>query len=309
MNDVIWTPAPEAVEGANVTRFMRRHGIRDVPELIRRSTADTSWFWAAALEDLGVRWTRPYSRVQDPSGGFPWTRWFIDGKLNLAANCIDPREPGRAALIGEYDDGSVRTWSYDDLKRSIARVANTLRSLGISKGDAVGIYMPMVPEIVAAFFGCLKIGAIAVPVFSAYGAPALASRLQDSGAKLLFTADGVSRRGKQSPLKPEADEAVRSCPSVQHVIVLPEIGPARFPWAPGTSGGTTPWTARPTRPRPPSWTPRTPRSSCTPRERRDGPRAASTPTPASSPSAPRSWPTPSTSRRATSSSGSRTSAG
>src|SRR5438270_286764 len=89
-----------------------------------------------------------------------------------------------------------------------ARVTRFMRRHGIAKGDAVGLYMPMVPEIVAAFFGCLKIGAIVVPVFSAFGPKALAVRLQDAGAKLLFTADGISRRGKVSALKPEADAAV-----------------------------------------------------------------------------------------------------
>src|SRR4030095_12634954 len=172
------------------------------------STADTSWFWEAALQDLGVRWSRPYTRIQDGSKGFPWTRWFVDGRLNIVANCLDPRDRRRPALIGEADDGAVTRWSYEDLDRAVARVANTLLAAGVKKGDAVGIYMPMVPEIVAAFFGCLKIGAIAVPVFSAYGAPALAVRLQDAEAKVLFTADGVSRRGKQTPLNPEADQAV-----------------------------------------------------------------------------------------------------
>jgi len=224
VNDVIWTPSPETIERANVTRFMRRHSISTYEELVRRSTADTSWFWEAALQDLGVRWTRPYTRIQDGSKGFPWTRWFVDGRLNIVGNCLDPRDRRRPALIGEADDGAVRLWSYDDLDRAVCRVANTLLSAGVKKGDAVGIYMPMVPEIVAAFFGCLKIGAVAVPVFSAYGAPALAVRLQDSEAKVLFTADGVSRRGKQTPLKPEADLAVRECPSIRKVIVLRRLG-------------------------------------------------------------------------------------
>jgi len=224
VNDVIWTPSPETLERANVTRFMRRHSIATYEDLVRRSSADTSWFWEAALQDLGVRWSRPYSRIQDGSKGFPWTRWFVDGRLNIVANCLDPRDRRRPALIGEADDGAVRRWSYDDLHRMVCRVANTLLAAGVKKGDAVGIYMPMVPEIVAAFFGCLKIGAVAVPVFSAYGAPALAVRLQDSEAKVLFTADGVSRRGKQTPLKPEADLAVRECPSIRKVIVLKRLG-------------------------------------------------------------------------------------
>src|ERR1043166_5033125 len=212
VKDVIWSPTPDIVERANVTRFMRKHGIKDYDELLRRSVADTSWFWDAALQDLGVRWFRPYTKVQDRSKGFPWTRWFLDGKINIVANCLDPRDGRRPAIVWEGDDGSVRRGTYEEFRQQTARVAETLLALGVRKGDAVGIYMPMVPEIVAAFFGCLKIGAVAVPVFSAFGAPALAVRLQDSEAKVLFTADGVSRRGKKAPVKAEADLAVKECP-------------------------------------------------------------------------------------------------
>ena len=221
VKDVIWSPTPEIVERANVTRFMRKHGIKDYDELVRRSNADTSWFWDAALRDLGVRWFRPYAQTQDSSRGFPWTRWFVGGKINIAANCHGALD---RAVVWEGDDGSVRTWDTSEFRRCVNQVANTLQSLGLRKGDAVGIYMPMVPEIVAAFFGCLTIGAIAVPVFSAFGAPALAARLQDSRAKVLFTADGVSRRGKKSPLKPEADLAVAQCPTVEKVVVFRRLG-------------------------------------------------------------------------------------
>jgi acetyl-CoA synthetase len=224
VKDVIWSPSPETVERANITRFMRRHSIRDYDELVRRSTADTSWFWDAALQDLGVEWHRPYTQVQDSSGGFAWTRWFLGGRLNIVRNCIDRHVGSGTALIGEGDDGSVRRWSRQELRDEVYRVARVLRDLGVKKGDAVGIYMPMVPEIVAAFFGCLAIGAVAVPVFSAYGAPALAVRLQDAEVKVLFTSDGVSRRGKTLPLKPEADLAVSQCPSIRKVIVLRRTG-------------------------------------------------------------------------------------
>jgi len=223
VSEVVWRPSRETVERARISRFMRRHGIRDYDELVRRSSADTSWFWQAALEDLGVRWQRPYTRIQDDSKGFAWTRWFVDGRLNLAANCLDPHPATATAVVWEGDDGA-RTWDYETLRDRANRVAFFLRESGIGKGDAVGIYMPMVPEIVAVFFGILKIGAVAVPVFSAYGAPALAVRLQDAEAKVLFTADAVSRRGKVSLLKPEADRAVAECPTVRKVVVFSRLG-------------------------------------------------------------------------------------
>jgi acetyl-CoA synthetase len=224
VTDVLWTPTAETVAAANVTRFMRLHGIGDYDELVRRCAADTSWFWDAALRDLGVVWDRPYRQVQDASRGFAWTRWFLDGRLNIVRNCIDRDRGNAPALIWESDDGRTSTWDYPTLRRTVSRVAHALRELGVGKGDFVGIYMPMIPEIVAVFFACLKIGAVAVPVFSAFGAPALAARLQDARAKVLFTTDGVSRRGKRSPLKPEADLAVAECPSVQKVVVFRRLG-------------------------------------------------------------------------------------
>jgi acetyl-CoA synthetase len=224
VSDILWRPTSETLESANVTRFMRRHGIADYRELIRRSTEDTSWFWEAALQDLGVLWDAPYTQIQDGSRGFPWTRWFVDGRLNIVTNTVERWHGGAPALVWEGDDGATRVWSRDDLRAEVGRVASALRARGVRAGDAVGIYMPMVPEIVAAFFGCLKVGAVAVPVFSAFGPKALAVRLQDAEAKLLFTADGVSRRGKRAPLKPEADAALAECPTVAHTIVLRRIG-------------------------------------------------------------------------------------
>ncbi|MBV8881090.1 MAG: AMP-binding protein [Planctomycetaceae bacterium] len=224
MKDVIWTPTPDIIDRANVTRFMKRHGIPDYETLVRRCAQDTSWFWDAALQDLGVVWDRPYTRVQDASRGFPWTRWFLDGKINIVRNCIDRERGPGPAIVWESDDGRSASWDAATLRRTVCRIANALGELGVGKGDSVGIYMPMIPEIVALFFACLKIGAIAVPVFSAFGAPALAARLQDSKAKVLFTADGVSRRGKQTPLKPEADLAVADCPSVRKVVVFQRLG-------------------------------------------------------------------------------------
>lgn len=230
--DIIWTPSRERIEAANVTRFMRAHGIRDYDELIRRSTADVEWFWDAALRDLGVRWARPYDRVLDMSRGIEWARWFLGGRLNIVDNCVDRHRGPRPALTWEADDGATSTWSYEDLHNAASQVANGLSMLGIRKGDTVGIYMPMVPEIVAVFFGCLKIGAVPVPVFSAFGAPALATRLRDAEAKVLFTADGVSRRGKKTPLKPEADAAVAEVPTIRHVIVFRRLD-IEVPFTPG----------------------------------------------------------------------------
>ncbi len=226
-NDIIWSPTPEMVDRANVTRFMRTHGIQSYEDLVERSVTDIEWFWGAALQDLGVDWYEPYHLVCDRSRGIEWTKWFIGGKLNIVHNCIDRHAEklrAKPALLWEGDDGNVRMWNYRELDGMASRVANYLRSRGVKPGDAVGIFMPMVPEIVAVFFGCLKAGAVAVPVFSAFAAPALAVRLKDAEAKVLFTADGVSRRGKRAPLKPEADAAVAAVPTIKDVVVFKRLG-------------------------------------------------------------------------------------
>ncbi len=237
-NDIVWRPTPEIVEKAQVTRLMRKHGLTTYDELVRWSIRDIDRFWKAALEDLGVVWRTPFTKIRDSSGGIAWTKWFVGGKLNIAENCVDRHagdappgrlynvtpDPSRPAVLWEGDDGETRDWTYAELAAESGRVASTLLGLGVTKGDAVGIYMPMLPEIAAVFFGALKIGAVPVPVFSAFGAPALAVRLQDADAKVLFTADGVSRRGKKSPLKPEADLAVAQCPTVRATIVFRRLG-------------------------------------------------------------------------------------
>src|SRR5947209_6285199 len=118
MKDVIWEPTPQILAHANVARLMRRHGIADYRELIRRSTEDTSWFWQTALADLGIVWDRPYDQIQDSSRGLAWTRWFLGGRLNIATNVL--RHRGAApALIWEGDDGTTRTWSRDELRAEV----------------------------------------------------------------------------------------------------------------------------------------------------------------------------------------------
>src|SRR5205807_608547 len=124
------------------------------------------------------------------------------------------------AVIWESEDGETRTLTYGELNDLSAKVGSALQKLGVKAGDAVGIYMPMVPEVVAVLFGCLKIGAVAVPVFSGFGAQALQSRMQDARAKVLFTAFSGKRRGKTIEIKPDVDEAASALPDLKHVIVL-----------------------------------------------------------------------------------------
>ncbi|MBI4835498.1 MAG: acetate--CoA ligase [Planctomycetes bacterium] len=222
MNDIIWKPYGDYQTKSNITRFMQKYNIKTYDELIKKSTTDIEWFWDAALKNLNMKWIKPYSKILDQSKGFPWAKWFIDGKINIVDNCIDrhlPKLAEKLAFIWEGDDGSVKKITYSELNKNVCKASNALKSLGIKKGDKIGIYMPMIPEIVYAFFACLKIGAVAIPVFSGFGSMALSDRLSDAGAKLLFTADGGYRRGKPVEIKKEADIALEKAPSVKNVIV------------------------------------------------------------------------------------------
>ncbi|MFQ5911735.1 MAG: AMP-binding protein [Nitrospinota bacterium] len=228
MRAIIWEPSEDYLTHSNVGRFMDRLGITDPKVLVRRSAQEIEWFWEAALEDMGIEWHRKYNRLLDLSGGFPWAKWFIGGEINIVHNCIDRHARGgrrnRTAIIWEGDDGAVRKFTYGEVANEVGRLANAMQVLGLGPGDSAGIYMPMVPETVFAMFACLKIGVAAIPIFSAFGPGALAARLKDAGAKLLFTADYGLRRGKVAPIKPRADEAVAESECVQLVVVWSRQG-------------------------------------------------------------------------------------
>jgi acetyl-CoA synthetase len=224
----VWQPTPDYIENAHLTHFMRLHGIAGFDELLTRSTEDISWFTDALLKYLDIQFYVPYSRVLDLSHGIAWPRWCVDGKLNIVHNCLDKRigTPGEhtTALSWEGEAGQVRSLTYGELYRQVNQAANALRFLGLGKGDAIGLYMPMVPEIVVALLAIAKIGGIILPLFSGYGAGAIVSRLEDANARALFTADGFTRRGKPVAMKPIVDEAAASIPSLQHIIVLNRAG-------------------------------------------------------------------------------------
>jgi acetyl-CoA synthetase len=228
MAEVAWRPTPEYIENANVTRLMRAHGIESIDELRRRSVEDIAWFWDAVVKDLPIDFTTPYEQVVDDSGGIPWCKWFVGGHVNLTYNCVDrhaaSERANKPALIGETEDGEVRTLTYAELRREVDRIAAGLRSIGVRKGDPVAVFMPMVVEAVIAAYAIAKLGAIYMPIFSGFAPSAVAARLQDAEAKVLITADGGLRRGKKALMKPAADEAVGESPSVRHVVVLERLG-------------------------------------------------------------------------------------
>ena len=226
--EIVWKPGHEQIEGANLTAFMRAHGISDFPELMRRSTEDVAWFTDAVLKFLDIQFYEPYSKVLDLSDGIQFPKWCVDGKMNIAHNCVDKWQSsafsGRAAIVFEGEEGITQRLTYKDLYRQVNKTANALRSLGLGKGDAVGLFMPMTPEIVIALLAIAKIGGIILPLFSGYGAGAIVSRLADAKAKALFAADGAFRRGKAVEMKSIADESAEQVDSLMHMIVVKRTG-------------------------------------------------------------------------------------
>jgi len=235
-SDWIWTPSREFIERTNVYRFMQRLGIATYQEFVRYSQENLEQFWDEVVRELSIDWFQPYHQVLDTSAGVEWSRWFIGGKLNIAWNCLDRHAQGptrdRLAVIWEGEDGSIRTLTFGELQRETNRLANALRGLHLAQGDRVALYMPMVPEVVAILYACFKLGLIVVPIFSGFGYGALAVRLEDSGAKVLFTADVLERRGKRIPLKQKADEALAKGAPVEKVVVWRYKG-AEVPWTAG----------------------------------------------------------------------------
>jgi acetyl-CoA synthetase len=226
--ETVWQPTPLYTERSRLKHFMQQHGIATLDELMRRSTTDLDWFWNAVMQDLRIEFYQPYSRILDTSAGIQWARWCVDGKMNIVHNCLDKwlgtSVQNRAAIRWEGEDGGTRILTYADLHREVNRLASGLRELGIAKGDVVGVYMPMVPEIAVGLFAIAKIGAVILPLFSGYGADALSTRLSDGTAKALLTCDGYYRRGRPVHMKRTADAAIENVPSIQHAIILRRLG-------------------------------------------------------------------------------------
>lgn len=226
-SEVEWTPDPATVNNSRVMAFMRQHGIDSYDELLDRSNADPEWFWAAVADELDVSWTRRFSRVLDTSAGIEWPEWFVGGHMNYVTSAVDRHLEQRAdqiAIRWEGDDGAASALTFRELAEAVNRACNMLRSLGVEKGDRVGIFLPMIPETATAMLACGKLGAIFVPIFSGFGADAVANRLNDAGVKVLITADGFLRRGRPIEMLATAREAVRQVGTLEHLIVVPRLG-------------------------------------------------------------------------------------
>ncbi|GLJ62201.1 acetyl-coenzyme A synthetase [Microbacterium barkeri] len=208
-------------------------------DLYERAAADREGFWAEQSREL-LHWEKPFTQVLDWSTP-PFAKWFADGELNVAYNCLDRHvEAGngdRVALLWEGEPGDSRTVTYAELTDEVKRLANVLTDLGVGAGDRVAIYLPMIPEAIASMLAVARIGAIHSVVFGGFSADSLRSRIDDAGAKLVITADGGYRKGKVSPLKPAVDQALSDRGdgaqlTVEHVLVV-KRGENEVEWTEG----------------------------------------------------------------------------
>jgi acetyl-CoA synthetase len=221
---VAWTPDEATIEHANATRLVRRAGVADYAELVRRSQDDPAWFWPLCVEDLGIEFSRPWDRVFDDSRGPEWTTWFTGGRISIARNCVHRwagRRPDAVAAVGLGEDGSRRTLTFAELSRDVTRLAERLAGLGVAEGDRVAIFLPMSPEVAVASNAIAHLGAVQVPIFSGFAAPAVAQRLAASEAKAVITQPQSSRRGKGVPMLAILEEAMRDAGSRAEVVLAP----------------------------------------------------------------------------------------
>ena len=202
----------------------RLKSLEDYEAIYRRSVDDPEGFWAEQAELL--LWSRKWDRVLEWNP--PFAKWFTGGQLNLSENCLDRHlgswRKNKAAILWEGEPGELRTLTYQELYRQVCKFANVLRSLGVTKADRVGIYLPMIPEVAIAMLACARLGATHSVVFGGFSSEALRDRMNDAQAKVLVTADGAYRRGSVVPLKANVDVAVEGTPLVKNVVVVKRTG-------------------------------------------------------------------------------------
>jgi len=214
----LYRPSEDIVNAAHVP---------DYDALRAEAAADPIAFWEQRARELD--WYRPWDQVLDDSRA-PFYKWFVGGKTNVVLNALDRHQKtavrNKLALVWEGEDGTLRTFSYFALNREVCQFANILKSMGVRKGDRVTIYMPRIPELMMAMLACAKIGAVHSVVYGGFSVEALAERIEDSESRVLITADGGFLRGKIVQLKQIADEALRRCGTVEHVVVVRRTGEA-----------------------------------------------------------------------------------
>lgn len=222
-----WRPTPDFLDHSNVARLMAKLGVTTADELRAASVADIAGFWDSVITDLGIPFSVAVERTLDLNDGIEWPRWFVGGRMNAAESCLGrwvQDTPDQPAVVHEAEDGATTSLTFAELGDGVARARAGLRALGLGKGDAVAVYLPMGIEAVVATYAVASIGALLVPLFSGFSVTAIASRLQDAGAVAVVTADGTRRRGRAAPMLSSMRSALRDCPDVRATIVVDNLG-------------------------------------------------------------------------------------
>ena len=243
---IAWTPTPDVIERAQITRFMRQVGVSTWDELYAYSIKDVEKFTTEVLRFLDIKFDPPYEKLLDTSNGIEFPNWFstapllpeegwqpssadgvVGAGLNITEMCLDRWQTDemkdQPAVIWEDEAGANETLTYAQLLAEVEKCAAGLRRNELGKGDAIGIHLPMIPETLVALLAINRIGAIAVPVFSGYGVEAIVGRMNAVGAKALFGCNGFHRRGKQIDLIGMAPDIAERCPSIKKVFVVDSL--------------------------------------------------------------------------------------
>ncbi|HZD23996.1 MAG TPA: AMP-binding protein, partial [Acidimicrobiia bacterium] len=233
--EVAWTPDTPSAADTNTARFMAKHGIETYDDLVERSATEPEWFWEEVVNFIGLPFDPTWETVRDTSRGHPWATWFVGGGFNLSVACVDRwanDEPDRLSVKGQKESGDTTELTFAELLESVERLAGTLVDLGVGRGDAVAVYLPMSPEAIISLLAVARIGAIFIPVFSGYAAEAVATRLDDPKPKVMICANGFHRRGGLVAMKEIADNAIRRAGGLDRVLVVNYIDRDRTPIEP-----------------------------------------------------------------------------
>ena len=221
--EIVWRPSPDRAAATHTARFIAEHGLAGFDHLRRRSIEDPEWFWESVVRYLGLPFDKPWRTILDTSRGTPWTTWFPGSLFNVSRACVDrwaDEAPQRLALRSQKEAGETRELSFGGLRDEVASLAGALHRLGVGRGDAVAVFLPMSAEAVVALLAVARIGAVFIPVFSGFGAEAVANRLRDPKPKILICANGFRRRGGLVEMKEMADRAVDLAGGIDRLLVV-----------------------------------------------------------------------------------------
>ncbi len=223
----VFEPPKKLVQEANVTKWMKKKKIKNYEDLLKKAK-DSEWFWKEAAKEI-VSWKKPYKKVLEWKNHY--AKWFVGAKYNIVFDALEKhKNKKKIAYIWEGEpEGEIKKISYKELNVQVNKLANALKKLGIKKGDRIGIYLPMIPELPVAMLACAKLGAVHSVVFSGFSANAFEERINDEQANLVITCDSFYRKGKTIPLKKQTDEALLEAPSVKNCIVIKRTG-EEVPW-------------------------------------------------------------------------------